>query len=168
MAKIKISDQTTQNNEIVKLDDETRNLFVLLELTRSTAVAALEIELKHYKTDFTEGRILFTLSRERNGMTQADISKYVLKKQNSISTQLTKMEKKGLIKKIKRPGDSKTYAALTAKGLELWNKINERSIYLTFSVLSKSEKDQLHHLLGKLRNQARNLLGLDFKPPFLP
>jgi DNA-binding MarR family transcriptional regulator len=164
----KKNNHKTQHGEVVKLDDETRNLFVLLEMTRTTAVAALEIELKHYKTDFTEGRILFTLSREKNGMTQADISKYVLKKQNSISTQLSKMEKKGLIKKIKRQGDSKTYAVLTTKGLELWNQINERSIYLTFSVLSEPEKEILRTLLGRLRNQARNLLGLNFKPPFLP
>jgi DNA-binding MarR family transcriptional regulator len=167
MAKTEQSN-ITDNNKPMKVDEDTRNLFVLLEQTRSAAVAALEVELNHYNTDFTEGRILYILSKSKNGMTQADISKYVIKKQNSISVQLTKMEKKGLVKKTKKPDDVRIYTILTPKGFRLWNKINELSIFLIFSSLSVQEKEQLGLSLSKLRDKARNLLNLDFKPPFLP
>jgi len=51
------------------------------------------------------------------------------------------MEIKGLIKKIKKEGDLKTYVVLTEKGSELYHKqVTERSIHLIFSKLSKKKK----------------------------
>jgi DNA-binding MarR family transcriptional regulator len=79
------------------------------------------------------------------------------------------MEKKGLVRKIKKDGDLKTYIALTEKGSDLYHiQVTERSIHLIFNELSQEEKTQLKDLLMKVRNTTRELMGLDFKPPFLP
>jgi DNA-binding MarR family transcriptional regulator len=79
------------------------------------------------------------------------------------------MEKKGLVKKTKNSDDLKTYVTLTNKGSLLYHQqVTERSIQLIFEKLSAGEKNQLDAILKKLRDNTRDLLGLDFRPPFLP
>ena len=159
--------KNTRNNKF-KLDTYTRNLFVLFDQTRDTLVRAVELELKQYKTNFAQCHILYVLTQEKNGMTQGDLSKWILRNLNTVSTLINKMEKEGLVKKTKKKEDGKVYVTLTQKGSEAWDEVSERAIFLTFSVLSEEEKEQLKVLLKKLRTGARNILGLDFKPPFLP
>ncbi len=160
--------KNTRNNEIFKLDHYTRNLFVLFDQTRDTLINAVELEFKHSKTNFAQSRILYVLSQQKRGMTITDISKWLLRNLNSASTLINKMEKRGLVKKTKNKEDGKVYIKLTQKGSELWDQVNERAIFLTFSALSEDEKEQFKVLLRKLRAKVRDILGLDFKPPFLP
>jgi DNA-binding MarR family transcriptional regulator len=166
--KKKPADKKISNDQVLKVDDETRRLYILLEQARTTIYTMLEDEEKFHGTEYTEVGIIYYLLASENGLTQGDLARYVMKKQNSISVRLDSMEKKGLITRVKNNDDHKTYARLTPKGRDLWNSINERSIYLTFSVLSTEEKEQLRPILKKLRNKARSLLGLDYKPPYLP
>ncbi|MBN1367634.1 MAG: MarR family transcriptional regulator [Dehalococcoidales bacterium] len=156
------------NDKVEKVDDETRRLYILLEQTRTILYTMLEDEEKHHNTDYTEIGIIYYLLPNENGLTQNDLVRYVMKKQNSISVRLDNMEKKGLIIRVKNNNNRKTYAKLTPLGRDLWNSLNERSISLTFSVLSEKEKQQLKPILIKLRNKARSLLGLDYKPPYFP
>ena len=159
--------KNTRNNKF-KLDTYTRNLFVIFDQTRDTLIRAVELELKQSKTNFAQTRILYALTQEKNGMTQGDLSKWLLRNANTVSTLISKMEKEGLVRKTKNKEDGKVYVTLTKKGSEEWDVVGERAIFLTFSVLSEEEKKQLKVLLKKLRTEARNILGLDFKPPFLP
>jgi DNA-binding MarR family transcriptional regulator len=159
--------KSTRNNKS-KLDSYTRNLFVILDQTRDTLIRAVELELKQCKTNFAQTRILYVLTQKKNGMTQGDLSEWLLRNLNTVSTLISKMEKEGLVRKTKNKEDGKVYVTLTQKGSEEWDKVGERAIFLTFAVLSEEEKEQLKVLLKKLRTEARNILGLDFKPPFLP
>jgi len=155
-------------NSRFKVDTDTRNLFVIFDQTRDTLIRAVGLELTQSKTNFAQTRILYVLTQERNGMTQGDLAKWLLRNLNTVSTLISKMEKEGLVKKSKNKEDGKVYVTLTQKGSDEWNKASERAIFLTFSVLSQKERKQLKVLLRKLRAEARNILGLDFKPPFLP
>jgi DNA-binding MarR family transcriptional regulator len=151
-----------------KLDTYTRNLFVLFDQTRDTLIRAVELELKQSKTNFAQCHIFYVLTQEKNGMTQGDLSKWLLRNLNTVSTLINKMEKEGVVKKTKNKEDGKVYITLTQKGSEVWDESSERAIFLTFSALSEEEKEKFKVLLEKLRAEARNILGLDFKPPFLP
>jgi len=159
--------KNTRNSKF-KLDTHTRNLFVIFDQTRDTLIRAVELELKQSKINFAQARILYSLTQKKNGMTQGDLSKWNLRNLNTVSTLTSKMEKEGLVKRTKNKEDGKVYVTLTQQGSEEWDEVSERAIFLTFSVLSEKEKKQLKVLLKKLRTEARNLLGLDFKPPFLP
>jgi len=77
------------------------------------------------------------------------------------------MEAAGLVQKARKPGDKKTYISLTDKGLDLFDKITSKAPDMIFSTLTDSERKDLEAYLKKLLKQARNLLGMDFKPPFL-
>ncbi len=155
-------------SKIFKLDRETRNLVVLFEETRDTLIRAVELELDQSNINLAQCRFLNVLVHEKDGLTQGELSKLLLRNQNTISTLTNKMVKGGLVKKIKNNRDGKIYVALTEKGLEACGMVSERAPYLIFSALSGEEKVQLNNLLRKLRSSARDLLGLDFKPPFLP
>jgi MarR family transcriptional repressor of emrRAB len=157
----------TRNSKF-KLDTHTRNLFVVFDQTRDTLIRAVELELKQSRISFAQARILYSLTQAKNGMTQGDLSKWHLRNLNTISTLINRMEKEGLVKKTKSKDDGRVHVTLTQKGSEVWDEVSERAIFLTFSVLSEKEKKQLKVLLKKLRTEARNILGLDFKPPFLP
>ncbi len=161
-------------NEIEKIRAEKRedaeiNLYVLLDRTNSLVTNAIEMELKHLHTTQPQVRVLTMLSRENRPVTLEELANWTFKEFNSVSTLINRMEKKGLIKKAKKEGDLKTYITLAEKGSNLYHKkVTERSIHLIFSKLSEPQKKQLDSLLTKVCDTTRDLLGIDYRPPFLP
>ena len=162
-------------NEIItkirtqKKTDPDINLYILLDQVDSIVTNAVELELKHLHLTQPQARVLTMLSREDKPATIDELANWTLKEFNSVSTLINRMEKKGLVKKSKQPGDQKTYITLTEKGSDLYhNKVTEKSIRLIFEKLTPQEKKQLESALKKLRDTTRDLLGMDFRPPFLP
>ena len=154
---------------ILKREDLDINLYILLDQTDSIVTNAVELELRYLRITQPQVRILTMLSREDRPLTIEELANWTLKEFNSVSTLINRMEKNGLVKKIKKDGDLKTYILLTEKGSILYHhKVTERSIHLIFEKLSAAEKKRLEAVLKKVRDTTRDLLGLDFKPPFLP
>ncbi len=152
-----------------KKNDPDINLYILLDQVDSIITNAVELEIKHLHLTQPQARVLTMLSREGAPATIEELANWTLKEFNSVSTLINRMEKKDLIKKLKKPGDLKTYVALTEKGSLLYHhQVTERSIHLIFERLSDEEKIQLDSILKKLRDTTRDLLGLDYRPPFLP
>jgi DNA-binding MarR family transcriptional regulator len=154
---------------VSKRNDPEVNLYILLDQTDGIVTNAVELEVKHLRITQPQVKILTILSRQGTPVTLEELSSWTLKEFNSVSTLINRMEKKGLVKKIKKNEELKTYVTLTEKGSKLYHKgVTERSIHLIFDKLSEEEKKQLKDLLKKVRNTTRELLGLDYKPPFLP
>ncbi len=168
MAQTKSAKQSKNKHEVFKLDDRTRNLYVLMSQTYDTIRNANELELDQYGVNEAQIRILFMLTQEKKGMTINEMSGWIMRKFNSISTLVNRMERKGLVERNKNATDGKVYIVMTGKGKDLFKQINERAIHLIFKVLSEEEKKELHSMLKRLRIEGRELLGLDYKPPFLP
>jgi DNA-binding MarR family transcriptional regulator len=166
--------RTTNRNELEKIRtskkcDAEINLYILLDQADSIVTNAVELELKHLRVTQPQVRILTMLSRQDRPVTIEELSNWTLKEFNSVSTLINRMEKKGLVQKSKKDGDLKTYISLTEKGSELYHEqVTERSIHLIFDALSPEERDQLKDLLFKIRDITRDLLGVGYKPPFLP
>ena len=166
---IKKAQNETENIRTTKKNDPDVNLYILLDQTDGIVTSAVELEIKHLKMTQPQVRVLTMLSRQDKPATLEELANWTLKEFNSVSTLINRMEKKGLVKKTKTNGDLKTYVTLTEKGGELYHKhVTERSIHLIFDKLSSEEKKQLDSTLKKIRDTTRDLLGLDFKPPFLP
>ncbi len=152
-----------------KKKDREINLYILLDQVDSIVTNAVELELKHLRVSQPQVRILTMLSRENKPVTLEDLANWTLKEFNSVSTLINRMEKKGLVKKKKKDGDLKTYVILAEKGSNLYHhKVTERSIHLIFDRLSKEEMKQFEDLLLKVRDITRDLLGFNYKPPFMP
>jgi DNA-binding MarR family transcriptional regulator len=164
----------TIDNEIEKIQatkkiDPDINLYILLDQTNSIVTNAVEQELKHLRMTQPQVRVLTMLSRRNQPVTLEELADWTLKEFNSVFTLINRMEKKGLIKKIKIEDEPKTYIVLTAKGSEMYHKqVKERSLHLIFEKLGQEEKKSLELLLGKVRDTTCGLLGWAYKPPFFP
>ncbi len=155
--------------KILKRKDKDINLYILLDQTANIVTNAVELELKHLRMTQPQVRVLTMLSREDRPVTIEELANWTLKEFNSVSTLINRMEQKGLIKKIKKEDDLKTYITLTEKGSELYHKqVTERSIHIIFDKLTAEEKKQMETTLKKVRDITRDLLGMDYRPPFLP
>jgi DNA-binding MarR family transcriptional regulator len=164
-----ISKNDIKNIRTSKRKDQDINLYILLDQTDSIITNAIELEIKHLRITQPQVRVLTMLSREDRPVTIDELANWTLKEFNSVSTLINRMEKKGLIKKVKKAGELKTYVILTEKGSNLYHKqVTERSIHLIFDKLTSEEKQQLDLILKCLRDTTRDLMGLDYRPPFLP
>ncbi|HSW58144.1 MAG TPA: winged helix DNA-binding protein [Dehalococcoidales bacterium] len=152
-----------------KKNDRDINLYILLDQVASIVNSAIEMELKHLRVTQPQVRVLTMLSREKQPVTLEELANWTLKEFNSVSTLVNRMEKNNLVEKIKKDGDMKTYVGLTEKGSLLYHRqVTERSIHMIFGKLSDKQKQHLEEILKSVRDTARDLLGLDFRPPFLP
>jgi DNA-binding MarR family transcriptional regulator len=166
---IKKVQNTLENIRKAKKNDPEVNLYILLDQTNGIVTNAVELEIKHLKMTQPQVRALTMLSRQDRPVTLEELANWTLKEFNSVSTLINRMEKKGLVKKSKKNGDQRTYVSLTEKGSNLYHlQVTERSIHLIFDKLSSEEKKQFGSILKKIRDTTRDLLGLDFKPPFMP
>ena len=151
-----------------KANDPRIKLHALLDSTRETIQKAVKMELAQYQMSQSQVKVMHMLAQSEEGLTPGQLSESAIRELNSITTLVNRMQKKGLVTKVKKDGDNKTYVVLTDKGLDIYNNtVTERSITLIFDTLSEEEKNQLTGLLSKLQTKARNLIGLDYKPPFL-
>jgi DNA-binding MarR family transcriptional regulator len=165
----KANQNETEKIRVSKKNDQEINLYVLLDQADSIVTNAVELELKHLRVTQPQVRILTMLSRQNKPATLEDLSNWTLKEFNSVSTLINRMEKKDLVKKIKINGELKTYITLTEKGNNLYHYgVTERSIHLIFDKLSREERKNLEDLLIKVQDVTRELLGLNYKPPFMP
>jgi DNA-binding MarR family transcriptional regulator len=164
------NDQSEMENiRASKKNDPEINLYILLDQTDSIVTNAVELEIKHLRVTQPQVRVLTMLSRENRPVTLEELANWTLKEFNSVSTLINRMEKKGLVKKIKKEGALKTYITLTDKGSDLFLKqVTERSIHLIFSKLTYQEKKLFDATLRKIRDTTRDLMGLDYRPPFMP
>jgi DNA-binding MarR family transcriptional regulator len=164
----------TKQNELditrnAKKNDPEINLYVLLDQTNSIVTNAVERELKHLRMTQPQVRVLTMLSRREDPATLEELADWTLKEFNSVFTLINRMEKKGLVKKIKKENDLKTYIVITEKGSDLYlRQVTEQSLHLIFGKLSEEEKVQLDSILTKVRDTTCGLLGWAYKPPFLP
>jgi DNA-binding MarR family transcriptional regulator len=157
-----------ENIRTAKKNDPEINLYILLDQTNCIVTNAVDLELKRLQMTQPQVRVLTMLSREDRPVTLDELANWTLKEFNSVSTLINRMEKKGLVKKIKKEGELKTYVVLTEKGNNLYHKqVTERSLHLIFEKLTKQEQQQLNQLLKKVRDTTRDILGLDYRPPFL-
>ncbi len=151
-----------------KADDPRISLHALLDRTRGTIFKAVELELGQCGVSSPQVKVMHILAQADGAMTLGDLASATVRELNSISTLTSRMQKKGLVKRVKKPGEDKAYVTLTEKGKDIYNNtVTEQSIYLIYDALSDEEKTELSVLLKKLQSKARSLLGLDYKPPFL-
>jgi DNA-binding MarR family transcriptional regulator len=140
--------------------DKYHILWLLLHQTQDAILKAREKDLNQYGISTPESRVLFVIINSGNNVTPANIARLTLREGNSVSTLLKRMEKKGLITRIKDPNRKNMLrVSLTKKGEHAYSQsIKRESIQSIMSVLSVDECQQLELYLKKLRAQAFNQL----------
>ncbi len=127
-------------------------------------------ELRQHGMTVEEAAVLFTVLRLKGNATPAAISRQLFWELHSVSEQLSRMEAKGLVRKVRDLGRRNLIRAeVTAKGVEVYRESSRRrSPREIMSVLTKDEQHQLWALLAKLREKALLELGVRGSDPFPP
>ena len=153
--------------------DERHALWQLLRRTALAIGKAREKELEELGISVEMSALLMTIvtiAALRTRAIPAAIAKTLLLEPNTVSQQLSKMEKMGLVHKTKNlERKNLVRVELTEAGRELLHKSIERrrSIRKIMSVLTEDERRQMWNSLAKLRDAAIKELGVR-KPILYP
>lgn len=138
-------------------------VWVMLHQARDVIFKVRERELKKYGISSRKAAVLFNIEAIGYKSTPSEIARHLLRESHSVSSILDRMEKQGLVKKVKdldRKNMVRVY--LTDKGQKVYDKAAKReSICEIISCLSDEERRQLISSLKKLRNKALKQLGLE-------
>lgn len=132
------------------------SLWLLLAQTRHAIMKARQRELAIYGISNQEGYVLFAINYIGDQATPAELSRWLLREPHSVSELLDRMEKKGLIRKVKdMEQKNRIRVVMSEKGREIFNKSTTRkSINKVISILTPEEQEQLSSLLHKMRKKA--------------
>ena len=138
-----------------------------LERTRFACSRIRELELSTFGVSLEQTSILNIIQNNRGSITAKELQDFTMRKQNSISSLINGMIKLGLLVKEKHAGEKRFNIKLTPKGQTLLVKLVPYSMVQVFSTLNEAELATLAHLLKKLLERARYLLGIHYQSPFL-
>lgn len=147
--------------------DEYFRLWALIHRTRKAILKARSRELAKVGISVSEAGVLFVVRAIGTKATPAEISRWLMREPNSVSTLTDRMQKKGLVKKVKDL-DRKNLVRIeiTEKGQQAYDLSTKRgSINRMLSVLSEAECRHLSLYLDKLWIAGMAELGID-KPPW--
>lgn len=150
--------------------DQYYNTWVLLRQARDAIFRARMNELAQYGISTREAGVLFVIQAIGKETTPAEISRWLFREPHTVSALLSRMEKKGLIRKANDlPRKNLVRVSLTDKGKEAYNNSTKRqSLHKAISALSDEKLKQLSSYLMTLRDEALKELRIDYKLPFPP
>ena len=150
--------------------DISFRLWQMVSNVRHIIYKARQKELNQYGISIRSSIVLDTVLRLGKRATPIAISQQSFIERHSISEQLSRMEKEGLIKKV-RDLERKNLVRIevTEKGYELSRKAAEReSVKHIMSALTREEQRELWFLLSKLRERTMKNMGLENIEPYPP
>lgn len=151
-------------NEANLTSDIDYQLWILLDHLRYMIFKARKRELARYEMTPEQAQILLTLGRS-DSFTINQLVEYTQHLHHSVSTMINRMEKKGLVSKMKIPGKGrKLNIKLTEKGHELLRKMARDSFGRILICLSEDEKKVMIDYLSRLMISSYKVLGRDHTP----
>ena len=147
--------------------DNSHDIWVLLDRTHFAVTRSRLLELAQFNLTKEQAQVLYVLRLFGGSATMTQIASFTLRQRHSVSTLVNRMEKAGLVKKVKVPKDKVFKVVMTKKGKDRYSRVTRKSLEMVFSSLSTADKRKLTLYLNQLQKKAHSLLGLDYKPPFL-
>ncbi len=141
-------------------EDPNYRLWILLHQVRDVFHKVREKEVAKYGITATQSAVLFIISANGGEATPTAISNWFLREPHTISSVLTRMEKQGLVNKIrnKERGGELTIR-LTEKGNQTYAKTTNIDIIKEMlSCIPEDDRELLRSLLKKLRNKGLKYL----------
>ena len=150
--------------ESLSNDDEAYNLWLLLVMTHRTIFKAREKELNKYGITPEQAGTLYAIKKIGKNITPAEISRQTFREAHTCSALINRMEKNGLVKKVKNLNKKNMInILLTKKGEQAYSlSVKRESIHYMMTFLSKEEQSQLILYLRELQDGALKWL---FPPP---
>ena len=150
--------------------DEEYELWILISQVRKELLTVSDRELKRrFGISTVQLGILYALNNAYEAgiiPSLSNLSRWVMRKHNTVSVILAGMEKRDMVKLDRGlEGKRSVRVRITDNGLSLYQDITQKRKHIRqiLGSLTPEERDQLKTLLGKLENKSRDIL---FKRPF--
>ena len=153
--------------EEVRKDEDLYKLWILFAMTKDAIFWATQEELKQYKLTPVRSAVMFFIKSLGKKATPSKIGRILLRKRNSISELLIRMERTALVKRLRiSPRRNLKRYELTEKGQELYQATAHlRTVEHIFSSLSAEQQQQLASLLRELFIKAMDEIDMDSDTP---
>ena len=151
----------------MKKKDLLFELCVLLTKAGDATVKAREKELERYGLTVPKDAVLRIIHVLGEKASPAEISRWMIREDHSVSEILNRMEEDGLVRKSKISGQKKGIrVTLTERGEQLHRavSVNTNITLSIFECLSAEEGKQLKNALNKVLTEALKQLELTRKP----
>lgn len=141
--------------------DADYNVWRALTRARDSVLGARRLELAYYDVSPIETLVLFLVQDARERPTPAELSRWMLRKHNSVSSLLRRMEARGFIQKSRDLARGNVWRVnLTAKGKSACQGAKKISaLHTVMSSLSTGEKEILVSHLDKITETALSLVS---------
>jgi MarR family transcriptional regulator, organic hydroperoxide resistance regulator len=148
---------TQKSENLIDLEPNF-TLWRLLDHTRFMIARLREKELDQFGLTPEQTHILFILSHHNGPASINYIVEITQRQHHSISTQIDRMSKQGLVSRKRTPEDARRYeVSITKRGQALLNKVTRDSVEKTFECLSEKDKASLRQNLKSLLAKAYSL-----------
>lgn len=150
------------------ITDRDYELWVLLHQACDAMARARENELRPVGISRMQAAVLFIVKAVRGPATPAEISRWLFREPHTVSGLLDRMEKQGLIRKVKNlERKNLIRVVITEKGEEAYHHSRElKVIHKILSSLSQREQDSLRKYVEKLRSKALGEIRAENPLPF--
>ena len=148
--------------------DPDYGLWVLLGQVCDATRRARDNELREFGISAIQAAVLFIVQAVKGPATPAEISRWLFREPHTVSGLLERMEKQGLVKKVKDlERKNMVRVVITEKGEEAYQRSKKlESIRAILSSLSAEQRDDFKSYLEILRNKALGELGVKYRLPF--
>jgi len=138
------------------------DLWNLLSEVRDAIVRTREMEASQFGISAPQTQVLFFVQAIDGPVTPAQLSRLLFRQSQSVSGLLTRMEKQGLVKRVKDlDRRNQVRIVMTEKGRQAYNQSTQRnSIQRIMSSRSKEERRQLKSYLQTLKDKALKELAI--------
>jgi DNA-binding MarR family transcriptional regulator len=132
--------------------DSRLDAWLIIGRARHFMLELRQKELEPYHISPQQLFVLEIISEIGAKATLPELAKRLERKNNTVSLQMTRMEKDGLVKKVHDARKSSMVRyELTEKGTDTYNKARERStIKKIMSILTEAERQELIGMMEKL------------------
>ncbi len=149
-------------------EDEDFKTWVILGRTRDALIRNRTKDLHAHGITIRQSTVLVLLEKLGDKATPAEISRWVIREPHTISDFLKRMERDGLIRRVKDlKRKNMIRVEVTEKGHEAaHNAMKMEAIHKIMPVLTEEEHRQLRASLEKLWNRALEELRIESRPMF--
>ena len=150
------------------LSNENYRLWARLSQTRDIVYKARERELSQFGISPAEARALTVLSVMGVPLTAADLSRWLIREPNTLSSLLDRMGREGLIKKTRDSNNKKILKiSLTQKGKRACTQVAKmKTIERIFSGIPDEQRQQLMSCLDIVMKNGLREIKWRGKVPF--
>jgi len=142
-----------------QIPDRVIDVYVLFLQTADAVTRYTEIELLKAGISYTHYTVLVLLDNTPVPLTLTELSRWMFRSKNSMTTVIDHMERDGLVQRVRDTRDRRSIRVVaTEAGRELFDRVRQPSRDLVHTIMSCYDEDKLDRFAELLRMLRENVL----------